>query len=66
MDLACLASNVDPNPRQLLSPSRQLVALPHELFLRFEQLEPRCGPFARVPVLCFVIAPVSMGLPFRL
>ena len=35
---------VDPDPRQLLPPLRQLVAAPRELLLRLEQLEPRCKP----------------------
>src|SRR5918998_1645559 len=35
---------VDPNPRQLLPPLRQLVAAPGELLLRPEQLEPRGEP----------------------
>jgi hypothetical protein len=44
---------VDPNPRQLLPSSRQLVAAPRELFLRLEQLEPRCQPlFARPGHVC--------------
>jgi hypothetical protein len=36
---------VDVNPRQRLTPPRQLVAAPGELFLRLEQLEPSCEPF---------------------
>src|SRR5216684_2316837 len=40
---------VDPNPRQLLPPSRQLVAAPRELLLRLEQLQPRREPFFTCP-----------------
>jgi len=36
---------VDPNPRQPLTPPRQLVAAPRELLLLLEQLEPGCKPF---------------------
>jgi hypothetical protein len=35
---------VDPHPRQPLALSRRLVALPRELLLRLEQLEPRGEP----------------------
>jgi hypothetical protein len=35
---------VDPDPRQLLPPPRQLVALPRVRLLRFQQLEPRREP----------------------
>src|SRR5512145_2715386 len=40
---------VDPDPRQLLPPSRQLVAAPCELLLGLEQLEPRCQPLGTCP-----------------
>jgi hypothetical protein len=36
---------VDPNPRHFLPPPRQLIAAPRELFLRLEQVKPRCQPF---------------------
>jgi hypothetical protein len=35
---------VDANPRQLLPPSRQLVAAPRQFLLCLEKLEPRCKP----------------------
>src|SRR5207247_3762115 len=40
---------VDPHPRQLLPPARQLVAAPRELLLRREQLEPRGQPLFTGP-----------------
>src|SRR3989441_7807310 len=50
---------VDPDPRQLLPPLRQLVAAPRQLLLRLEQLEPLCEPSLRVPIMCFVIMVLS-------
>ena len=51
---------VDPNPGQLLTSSRKLIAAPRMFLLRLEQLEPRCHPFFTCPAgvsgylfLCF-------------
>jgi len=37
-------SLVDPDPRQVLPPSRHLIATPREILIRLEQFEPRCEP----------------------
>src|SRR5262245_5263126 len=57
---------VDPDPRQLLPPPRQLVALTCEVLLRFEQLEPRCEPlFAGSGLVCRhrLLTRVSLVIP---
>src|SRR5437667_1231870 len=60
---------VDPNPRQLLPPLRQLVAAPRELLLRLEQLEPRGEPLVTCPghVLrhCSSLLPAGVAAPHR-
>jgi hypothetical protein len=40
---------VDPDPRQLLPSSRELVAAPGERFLLLEELEPGCAPLLPCP-----------------
>src|SRR6516164_9854364 len=54
---------VDPNPGQLLTSSRKLVAAPRMFLLRLKQLEPRCHPFVTCP--CGVSGYLFLCFKFR-